>query len=127
MLPERHRLKSRGSFRAVQTRGRKFVGRTIVVRAVRTSESRPSRFGFSVSDRVGNAVVRNTVKRRLREAVREVLPECAVALDVVMTARNGAQEASYDQLRSDVRQAIGYLCRQCGQPANQRSTSTGAQ
>lgn len=126
MLPERHRLKSRGSFRAVQTRGRKFVGRTIVVKAVRTSESRPSRFGFSVSDKVGNAVVRNTVKRRLREAVREVLPECAFALDVVVTARNGSQEASYDQLRADVRQALGYLCRQCAQAADQRRSSAGA-
>jgi ribonuclease P protein component len=43
--------------------------------------------GFSVSKRVGSAVVRNLVKRRLREAIRPLLPVVSPGLDIVIIAR----------------------------------------
>ena len=55
-----------------------------------------SRFAFMVSKRVGNSVVRNRVKRRLREAIRasQVKP----GWDVVFIARRGVERAEYHQL-----------------------------
>jgi len=59
-----------------------------------------SRFGFTAASTLGNAVVRNRIKRRLREAVRSlpVVP----GWDIVINSRRGAAEASYDQLRAQL-------------------------
>jgi ribonuclease P protein component len=57
-----------------------------------------SRFGFSVSKQVGKAVVRNRVRRRMREAVRLQLPAIAPGWDVVFIARRSIAQATYEQI-----------------------------
>jgi ribonuclease P protein component len=82
------RLILRREFLAVQERGRKLHAGAYLVLALESSLGRP-RLGITVSARVGNAVVRNRVKRWVREAWRER----AVGLppwDVVVIARSAA-------------------------------------
>jgi ribonuclease P protein component len=70
------------------------------------SSGRPlSRFGFTTGRAIGNAVTRNRVKRRLREAVR-ALP-IASGWDVVLNARRGAGEAAYAELAGEVQLLFG--------------------
>jgi ribonuclease P protein component len=69
-------------------------------------ESAPSRAGFVVSKAVGNAVVRNTVRRRLRHLVRERLPELPAGSTVVVRALPPAAGASYAQLGADLDAAL---------------------
>ncbi len=65
------------------------------------------RAGFTVSRRVGNAVVRNRARRRLREVARLLLPEAGVAgADHVFIARPQAQERPFDALVADARAAL---------------------
>lgn len=54
-----------------------------------------SRFGFSVSRRIGKAVVRNKVKRRLREAVRLRMTHIQSGWDLVFIARNPISDADF--------------------------------
>lgn len=57
-----------------------------------------SRFGFAVSKRIGNAVQRNKIKRRMREAVRLRLPHIKAGFDYVFIARQPIRQASYQEI-----------------------------
>jgi ribonuclease P protein component len=57
-----------------------------------------SRVGITVSGRVGNAVVRNRVRRRLREALRARLERIGPGYDVLVIARGASAAASWDDL-----------------------------
>ena len=60
------------------------------------------RFGFIVSKAVGNAVVRNTVRRRLKAVCHEALNELAPGRDVVIRALTPAATADYATVRAEV-------------------------
>jgi ribonuclease P protein component len=70
--------------------------------AVNGTAIAPSRVGFSVSKRVGDAVRRNQVKRRLREVIRRRLWNVAPGWDMIVIARPGASTVDYEELRDEV-------------------------
>jgi ribonuclease P protein component len=70
------------------------------------------RLGLTVSKKVGNAVVRNRMRRRLRELARAILPDAGVAgADHVLIGRAGGIERPFAQLGDDLRRALGKLAR----------------
>lgn len=65
------------------------------------------RIGFTVTKKVGNAVVRNRVKRRLRAVARDVMPACAVpGNDYVLIGRSGGLTRPYALMKADLEQAM---------------------
>ena len=89
------RLRKSRDFALVRREGRSWPGRLLVL-ATRPNGLDLARFGFSVSKRVGNAVTRNRVKRRLREAAR--LSDVSPGWDILLIARAGAGDAGYHEL-----------------------------
>ena len=79
--------------------GRHNSGRFIAVRSV-PNEQPLTRYAFAISKRVGNAVVRNRVKRRLREILR--LSGLTEGYDIVIVARPAAAEADFQSLRTEL-------------------------
>jgi ribonuclease P protein component len=66
-----------------------------------------ARFGFTVTKKIGNAITRNRIRRRLREAVRTVAPVCARAgCDYVLIARQGALTQQFALLIEDLKTAF---------------------
>jgi ribonuclease P protein component len=97
------RLRSPRDFQRVR-RGRRVSGSYLTLGCVRQAGALgPARIGFSVGKRVGNAVVRNRVKRRLREATRRLLAGVPAGWDLVISARPEAAAADYAALAADVR------------------------
>ncbi len=71
------------------------------------------RIGYTVSKKVGNAVVRNRMKRRLRALAAELLPDKGVrGADHVLIGRQSGIERDYAQLRAELTKALGKVARQ---------------
>ncbi len=73
---------------------------------VHTHEERPPRFGFIVSKAVGNAVTRNTVRRRLKAICLEATPQVRPGADIVIRALPASAATSFPDLRRDVMRCL---------------------
>ena len=100
MLPKARRLTKAADFAALRREGRSRADGLAVVVARRNGLD-VSRVGLSVGKRVGNAVVRNRTKRRLREAVR--LTDVFEGWDLLIIARKDAPAAGFRRLRRSVK------------------------
>jgi ribonuclease P protein component len=70
------------------------------------------RVGFTVTKKIGNAVVRNRMKRRFRALVRDTFPEHAIpGADHVIIGRSGGVERDFATLGSELRRALGKVAR----------------
>jgi len=70
------------------------------------------RLGITVTKKIGNAVVRNRMKRRFRALAREILPAEGIAgADHVLIGRAGGIERDFDHLKSEFVKALGRVRR----------------
>src|SRR5712692_3950447 len=99
-MDRRHRLRGRKSFSTVFGQSPVWSNNFLVLRAL-PNQSDDSRYGFVVSKRVGKAVVRNQVRRRLREGVRSLA--VPGGWDIVVTARPPAAGANFASLQNALR------------------------
>ncbi len=106
------RLKRRAEFLRVAAKGAKAPMPGLVLQALPRNDAAPARLGFTVTKKVGNAVVRNRTKRRLREAARLVLRDQAArgsalaGVDLVLIGRDGTRSRPFPALIDDVRRAL---------------------
>lgn len=76
------------------------------------------RIGFTVTKKIGGAVVRNRMKRRFRVLARELLPELGIAgADHVLIGRAGGVERDFAQLRAEMVKALRKLAPKDGTPS----------
>ena len=111
------RLKNRADFLRVAAGRRRAVRPAFIVQAApqptKDASGTSVRIGFTASRKVGNAVVRNRAKRRLRAIAAEVLPQMGhPGTDYVLVARATANERPYAELLGDLEGALRQLARQ---------------
>src|ERR1700712_3153790 len=96
------RLKRRAEFLRVAGKGRKAPMPGVVLQALRRDDAGPARIGFTVTKKVGNAVVRNRTRRRLKEALRLLLRDAPVAgVDLVLIGRDSTRGRRFELLTDD--------------------------
>lgn len=91
-----YRLKSSKAFEYIHRNGKSVADRNLVLIISPTKFN--LKVGFSVSKKLGKAVVRNKVKRRLREGFRKMIPYLSNKYNYVIIARQPAKDCNYNQL-----------------------------
>lgn len=106
-FPRRERLTQRREYLDVYRRAKKVVGRAFIGYVVR-KEGQGRKFGMAVSRKVGGAVVRNRVKRYIREVYRTRRKHLCDDFQMVVVARPASASMSY----SECEEALGQLFRE---------------
>ena len=105
MLPLQHRMRTGVQFSQTIRSGVRSGRRNIVLSAA-IQNGETTLIGFIVSKAVGNAVVRNRVKRRLREAASDTVKTHPHGYYIAVRALPASKNATYQQLHHDYTQAL---------------------
>jgi ribonuclease P protein component len=101
------RLRRRAEFLRVAAGGRRAAVHGLVLQALARDDDAPARLGFTVTKKIGNAVERNRIRRRLKEASRLLLREHPLTgFDLVLIGREATRERDFADLIGDLRRAL---------------------
>lgn len=103
-FPKSSRLLVRAEFLAVQRKGKSFADGPLAASYLAREPASKTRVGLTVSSKVGGAVIRNRVKRKLREAVRNELSGLP-PVDMVIVARASAVQGTVADFRAWLKRA----------------------
>jgi ribonuclease P protein component len=105
-------IKQRRDFLAMRDSEKAHAPSFLMLARVNPQNGPVARLGLTVTKKLGGAVVRNRIRRRLRAAAREVFPHSAEAgTDYVLIARQAAYDRNYDALLDDMKRALLRLSR----------------
>ena len=112
--PKLERIKKRPDYLAVASSRRKWVTPNFIIQYKPAkgdlSGDRQPRVGFTVTKKVGNAVVRNKCKRRLKEVARDAFADLGkIGCDYVIIGRSGSFNAPFEKLIKDMRWGLEKL------------------
>ena len=94
-------MRNSGEFRRVREQGQSYRGKHLVLGVLRDEQLNSLKFGLITTKRLGNAVTRNRVRRKLRAVIQETGDDIRPGYFLVTIARKPAAEASYEALRKE--------------------------
>lgn len=119
-MKRKYSLKRNKEFRYVYRTG-KSVSCKCLVLVYRKNNTGLLRVGFSVSKKIGNSVMRNRIKRRLRSAFDEVLPTVNSDYNIIVIARTPIRDSTYAQIC----ESLNYLLKKSKLVPNESDTANG--
>lgn len=109
MLKKQYRLKKRKEFGFIYKNGKYSACKILSVTYCK-GYKKPCKVGFSVSNKIGNAVVRNKIKRRLRDCTSKIIGKLNDNYNYVIVAREPISETSY----KDINESLIYCLNKAG-------------
>ena len=114
------KIKKRADFLKASKADFKYIAPSVIVQArehtngeIKMIGSLASRVGFTVSKKVGNSVIRNLIKRRLRAAARSLMPKYSMPNhDIVIIGRKKTIEKTFTEILTDIKKALIKLSHQ---------------
>lgn len=105
MLKRINRLKKRYQFNYVYKSGEHFSGEHMVLYLV-SSKTKSIKVGLAVTKKVGKAVVRNRIRRQLREIIKKQVPSLKQNYNIIVVARDNITSASFETLTNEFSKLI---------------------
>jgi len=106
LLPRVYRLKSKHDFKKVYKYGRSYANIYLVIYVYKKKDNQKPRVGFSVSKKIGSAVVRNKIKRRMREVLRPLMGLLIKNVDIIFIARKKINGATYQDIKCSINKLL---------------------
>ncbi|MBI3419314.1 MAG: ribonuclease P protein component [Proteobacteria bacterium] len=103
------RLLKRSEFLRVSAANRRASTPAFVLQNLKSETSQTARYGLTATKKLGNAVIRNRARRRLRALAEKLLPACAVPGDYVLIAREDALTRLMPEMEEDLKGALRKL------------------
>ncbi|MFC4402327.1 ribonuclease P protein component [Gracilibacillus xinjiangensis] len=100
------RIKKNREFQQVFKNGASFANRQLVIYYLQKKDQAHYRVGLSVSKKIGNAVVRNQIKRYLRQAFIELNDEIKASYDIIIIARQPVTDCDFHQVKKSVQHLL---------------------
>ena len=101
-MKKAYRLKKNEEFQTVFKKGKSFANRQLVIYFLQKADQHHFRVGLSVSKKIGNAVVRNQVKRYLRQALLELESQLENQFDLIIIARQPTKHMDFHQMKKSL-------------------------
>jgi ribonuclease P protein component len=101
-LHRSHRLRKNEQFQEVFQKGNSAANKQFVLYSAKQEGQAAFRAGISVSKKIGNAVIRNRVKRLIREALSRLESKIPSGLDLIIIARPGVEAMSLDAIEQSL-------------------------
>lgn len=106
-MQKRYRLKKNNDFQKVFQFGKATSNQAFVLHVRHVRDKRAFRFGICVSKKIGNAVVRNRIRRRVKETVRLMANQIDAKIDIVCIVRLPALTLTPHQLAQSIKNVMG--------------------
>ncbi|MBT6123531.1 MAG: ribonuclease P protein component [Candidatus Puniceispirillum sp.] len=118
-LSDKHIISARPGFIRARNHGEKAISKGVIIQAVRHDNSH-WRYGLTATKKIGNAVIRNRVRRRLRAIAKQVLAPLAMSgVDYVLIGRATTATSQWAELINEVEKSLRYLHRKLGDAEKQ--------
>ena len=105
-MKKSQRIKKNEDFQTVFKKGKSFANRQFVVYCLEKKEQQDFRIGLSVGKKVGNAVMRNQVKRYIRQAFLELKEDVKDGYDYVIIARIPAATLDFHEAKKSMEHVL---------------------
>ncbi len=106
MLPKINRIKKKKDFEMIFKNSKSFKNNLFILKVIKNN-LKLNRFGFVVSQKVSKkAIVRNKVKRRLSEAIRDKMKNMEIGTDSVLIALSGIEKKEFSEIKKAINDAL---------------------
>lgn len=105
-MKKKFRIKKNEEFQQVFRQGESFANRQFVIYILTKNDQDYFRIGLSVSKKIGNAVMRNQIKRYIRQSFLEMKDDLRTQRDYVIIARKPAADMSFSEVKSSLAHAL---------------------
>ena len=102
-MNKENRLRKNTEFNRVYKFGKNYWNRNLVIYVCkRENESDPTRIGYTITKKIGNAVMRNKIRRRMKEIIRLNFHKIESGYDIIIIPKRNIVDLSYQDLESSM-------------------------